>query len=615
MQFLPSMFENVESSIRSTRSSVTKAYSGLQNAQSGSFSDFVKKEIQERADYDAQQKLQNYYNQNAQKAKEIQTMLSLSDVQNIANSIMEDFEASAYGMNGETSSGFISPYSMYENLDSISEVRFNENEVNDLIASMIEGGYTNQAALAALEEASANLNGSSSEYLMQVATAALIGEEQTLSKLEEQQLLALSQKLMNGTTSGEEMFNSLTSKSPSDALNMLSNAIGEKGSVNLSDDELSALSSMLNLSDAEKNKLAKMLEGIDNVELSKQDFDALMASARQELVQKQKDLVEFNNALSQNLENLEDVARERMEFEASTQNLEDKRTEISRKTMENTQLEEILNDFHVSEFEEQLFVGQVQMLEDVENVELIRDPERLTASGLETSLKSALSLSRDSSENKNDAKQENSSSFSQSFQSSFTEQVGKNSQTVTETSAQRSDSFINQQIEEALANAMKGNKNKIEVELNPVELGALTITLTSKGGEISAQIQSEKLETMHLLNQQIDVIKRELEGQGIKLENIEVDLKSNDSEHFAEQNNGQSNQEESMLQYETMNQQVSELNKLRVLGRGIAEGWVDKSALSEEEYELAQNLLKNEAEDTSLLGSLNDSGQLINTRA
>ncbi len=620
MQFLPLVFEKAETVMASTRSVVTKAYSGLQEAQSGNFSDFFKKETEDKFDLEAQQKIQNYYSQGTQKAQEIQNMLSLSAVQDIANNLMADFKNNAYdmNMNGEENSlshHFVSPYSMHDISQSSSEVRFNESEVDELIAAMIAGGYTNQNALTALEEAGENLNGTTAEFLMQAATAGLIGEEQSLSKLQEQQLLNLSQKLMTGSSSGEEIFNSLMSKSPNDVLQSISDVLAEKGSVSFNQNDMNALSSLLNLSESEKSKLTNLFENAGNVELTQQDFDALMASAKQEIAQKQKDLVEFNNALAQNLESLEAKARERMDAELSAQNYEDKRTEISRKTMENTQLEDILEGFKNSDLDEEAYLNQIKFFEDVETIENIREPEVLSSS-LENSLKNALSLSRDSSNTQEESHKENSSMLGQGTQNNTNVELGKNSKLSTESIAQRFDSTLNQQIEEALSKAMKGNMNKLEVELNPVELGALTITLSSKGGEMTAQIQSERLETMHVINQQLDVIKRELENQGIKLESIEVDLKSNDSNQFAEHRENGNNQQESLQQYETMNQQVNDLNRLRVLGRAINEGMIDKSALTEEEYELAQNLLEDSSEESNLLlDSLDENGLYINTRA
>ncbi len=197
-----------------------------------------------------------------------------------------------------------------------------------------------------------------------------------------------------------------------------------------------------------------------------------------------------------------------------------------------------------------------------------------------------------------DAGAENQTNFASSVQSaSAVGQTGSKSQLPS----------IYQQLETPVVSAIKGNVSKLEVQLNPVELGALTVTLTSKNGEISAVIQSEKVETMQVMNQQTAALKRELESQGIKIESIEVELKSSDNNEFAQSQEQQNFEQQGQQQQETMSQQLDDLNRLRVLGRGIKEGLIDESALTVEENELAQKLLKQDEEIGTISYSNNDS--------
>ncbi len=153
-----------------------------------------------------------------------------------------------------------------------------------------------------------------------------------------------------------------------------------------------------------------------------------------------------------------------------------------------------------------------------------------------------------------------------------------------------------QQVEESFTEAVKNKVSKLEVKLNPVELGVMNVVITSKNGELTALIQPEKLETMEMLNKQIDALKTELEGQGIKFDSIEVELKSSedDSTQFAQNNMEQNfhNPDGSQSQYnqEQMESQLNDLTRLRLLGRGVASGAVDINSLSAEERELVQNL-------------------------
>ncbi len=78
------------------------------------------------------------------------------------------------------------------------------------------------------------------------------------------------------------------------------------------------------------------------------------------------------------------------------------------------------------------------------------------------------------------------------------------------------------QVEQAMLTAAKDGSKSIELQLHPAELGALTITLTARNGEVSAMIRSEKTETAEMLNQQIDQLRMQLENQGIKIDKMEV---------------------------------------------------------------------------------------------
>ncbi len=603
MQFLPSIFEQAQGAVKSARTTAARAYSGLQNAQAGnSFGAFMQKEVQERLDMEkAQEQMQAYYAQADKQAAKLEEMLTMSEIQKNAQSILDEFAANAYGMNNSEenslSDNFLSPYSDANGANISSDaIRLNEDEVNTLIENLQIAGFNQSDVINALKDASKNLNGASSEYLLQEATNALMGEAQRLTKLEEQQLLAMSQKLMNGEMSSEDILNSIQMQGANGALDTIANAIESKGSITFTSEEINALGTMLQLSDAEKAKLDTMLSQVGSVTLDKEGFNHLMSSARNEINSKQETLVGLTNAMAQNLESLEASARNRMELELSTQNYEDKQTELSRKTMENTQLDKILEDYKNNEFEEDTLISQIMLLDDTEKVETIRETKTSSLSSLENTLKNALNVERENTDTNTSSKKENnSSSFGQSLSSS---QAQSQTNTVkVEGSLPSYASTVSTQVQDAVANAMKNNLTKIEVELNPVELGALTVVLSSKNGEMSAQIQSERLETMHTINQQVDAIKRELEGQGIKLESIEVDLKSSDSHQFAEHRESQEFGQESQQKHETMEQQVNDLNRLRVLGRGINEGWIDESALSEEELELAQNLLDSDEEN------------------
>lgn len=97
---------------------------------------------------------------------------------------------------------------------------------------------------------------------------------------------------------------------------------------------------------------------------------------------------------------------------------------------------------------------------------------------------------------------------------------------------------VGQQVQDGFLQAMRGNVRRLDVELHPAELGAITLTLTMRNGEVSAQIRSEKSETAELVSQQLENIRINLEQQGFKVDKLEVGLQ-NQQKDLAEGNGDQ----------------------------------------------------------------------------
>lgn len=124
---------------------------------------------------------------------------------------------------------------------------------------------------------------------------------------------------------------------------------------------------------------------------------------------------------------------------------------------------------------------------------------------------------------------------------------------------------VRTQVQDTVLTMMKNGAKRLEVSLNPVELGQMAVVLTMKNGEINAVIQADKAESASLINQQLDTIRQELENQGFKVENIDVEVGlSNHSDSQAGQN------WESMQQHnseQAFRENLQNLNYLRALAR------------------------------------------------
>ena len=118
-----------------------------------------------------------------------------------------------------------------------------------------------------------------------------------------------------------------------------------------------------------------------------------------------------------------------------------------------------------------------------------------------------------------------------------------------------------QQLEQGTLNRLANGEQRLELQLAPSELGAVTLILTSaKSGEISATIRSERTETAELIARHLDIIRVNLEEQGLKVDKLEVRhqmLNNQDDWQGAEQHNAM-REEQERREY---------LERLRRLGR------------------------------------------------
>ena len=124
---------------------------------------------------------------------------------------------------------------------------------------------------------------------------------------------------------------------------------------------------------------------------------------------------------------------------------------------------------------------------------------------------------------------------------------------------------LRNQVQDSVLTMMKNGARRLEVSLNPLELGELNIALTIIKGEVNAVIQADKEESATLINQQLDTIRKELENQGLKVQNLEVEVGlSKDNDTFTKQ------EWQGMQQHnneQAFKENLQNLNYLRALTR------------------------------------------------
>ena len=147
------------------------------------------------------------------------------------------------------------------------------------------------------------------------------------------------------------------------------------------------------------------------------------------------------------------------------------------------------------------------------------------------------------------------------------------------------------QIEQAMLSAMRDGSKRLELQLHPGELGNLTLMLTTRNGEVSATIRSEKGETADMINRQLDVLRTQLEQQGVKVDKLEVQTQ------LADNNNRQ--QWEGMQQHNARqeeNARRDNLDRLRNLGKMRNNDEFSGNAILEQGVQLVRQSAGNAAQ-------------------
>lgn len=94
----------------------------------------------------------------------------------------------------------------------------------------------------------------------------------------------------------------------------------------------------------------------------------------------------------------------------------------------------------------------------------------------------------------------------------------------------------------------------MEMQLNPENLGKLTLQVASKEGVISAQITAQNEAVKNAIESQIATLKDNLNAQGLKVEAVEVTVESHEFERNLEQNTTGENQQEQSKQSDSEKQ-------------------------------------------------------------
>ncbi len=119
---------------------------------------------------------------------------------------------------------------------------------------------------------------------------------------------------------------------------------------------------------------------------------------------------------------------------------------------------------------------------------------------------------------------------------------GENTQSLSSTQLD----VINQ-INEYMKTQIKADMSTLEMQLNPANLGAVNVALSSKDGNVTAQFTTQSELVKAALESQVMILKENLEQAGVKVNAVEVSVESHAFERNLDeqsQNSGQEAKEE-----------------------------------------------------------------------
>ena len=108
----------------------------------------------------------------------------------------------------------------------------------------------------------------------------------------------------------------------------------------------------------------------------------------------------------------------------------------------------------------------------------------------------------------------------------FLQRLAESVRTTNEESAPISETFglydIASQIIEQVKIHIRPDNTRMELQLNPEQLGKVELEISSKNGELSAKLNVQNDQVKEAVESQMQVLRETLEAQGLKVENIEV---------------------------------------------------------------------------------------------
>ena len=459
---------------------------------------------------------------------------------------------------------------------TLEEVSFTQKEITELCSQLEAAGApkSNLTGLKKLAELPGGAN------LGQVVNSLHTNKnDQTLGEGDEDEITSLLGNIDPSGVLGGKVLNSIYNGNPHQALSQILDGLGElepTEAIQFSKSELLALGRGLGLNDNNMQKLEDLFGSQENAKTIPAGLAKALSPAQDQLLTEKTNKEKLNAALNKTLTPMLNKAHERMNKEAESAALKNRKADQSQvmidKTVQNNSrnlLNKIIdsgNDRLQQQDQSQLNeIGKAQI--DMLKMSQGEDPKSLQDNFLNSDsqnqqkhtswddLLNKVTLQnldqKKPSQNQQMPLMQNNDQLQQplfmgqgeSFNLSGAQQNFRpNSANVP------LQSHVTDQVQNGLLTTFKNGTTQLELQLHPQELGTIAVTLTSRNGEVSAKILADNEQTVEMLNKQAELIKTNLQEQGVQIDKIEVELRDqSENDYNAWQNLDQHNsfQEES----------------------------------------------------------------------
>lgn len=476
---------------------------------------------------------------------------------------------------------------------TLDEVSFTKSELAELRSQLLKEGAPAES-LTDFDILAGQPDGATLAQVL--ASLQMNSRKPSLSDDDEKSLTALLNQLDPSGQLTDETLDLMRNGHAQQALAGISSALMELDAtsrISLSQDDLALLGKALNLPDSVLGKMRSMFGSATDLELSKEQMQVLLSPATDHLAQLASRQQKLDAAAEATVKNVINKARERMKKEQQAESLQSREVEQSKTMIKETVQEDshgTLTDALRQSGDEQLnkaLSKNAQGSDLPDGFEHLAkqgqaDPQQHLAGGNQdgkgrntpdggknnsntwSSLLSKVDLAAGNATNvRSDGVM--GTAFANLYQLSGQQQpAGARAEVGPYLSAQAA-----QQVQNGLLSALRNGGTRLDLQLNPVELGSIAITLSSRNGEVSAHIRAEKTETMQAMQQQVEAIRLQLEQQGVKIDKIEVQLQNqnNDQQQLADtwQNMQQHN---SWAEQDARREELARLRNLAMARRG-----------------------------------------------